>query len=138
MWKKIIITCLLSIFLWMKPANATPNFTEVHIDLGTTKNELKFVPNQLKFARGKNYKLILDNPSNIKHYFTSKDFADAIWTAKVNAGNVEIKGAIHELELKPNAHAEWVFVPMKPGKYYLHCTISGHTESGMTGEIIVE
>ncbi len=62
-----------------------------------------------KVERSK-YKLILDNPSPTKHYFTAKDFADASWTQKVEAGKVEIKGAIHELELKPNAQAEWVIV----------------------------
>ena len=52
---------------------------------------------------------MLKNPSSQKHYFTAKNFADASWTQKVEAGNVEIKGAIHELELKPGAMAEWVF-----------------------------
>ena len=51
---------------------------------------------------GKCYQLWLTNPSQLKHYFTAKDFADNIWTQKVEAGKVEIKGAIHELELKSN------------------------------------
>jgi uncharacterized cupredoxin-like copper-binding protein len=80
---------------------------------------------------------VLTNPSPQKHYFTSKDFADAIWTQKVEAGNVEIKGVIHELELKPGAKAEWVFVPLKSGTYNLRCTIPGHTEAGMTGKITI-
>jgi uncharacterized cupredoxin-like copper-binding protein len=50
---------------------------------------------------------------------------------------VEIKGAIHELELKPNAQAEWVIVPLKTGKYQLICTIPGHAEAGMVGEIAI-
>jgi plastocyanin len=62
---------------------------------------------------------------------------DVSWTQKVQAGKVEIKGAIHELELKPGGDAEWVFVPMKPGKYSLRCPIPGHTEAGMTGEIVI-
>lgn len=45
--------------------------------------------------------------------------------------------ARHELELKPNAEAEWVFVPIKAGTYFLHCTIPGHTEAGMTGTITI-
>ncbi len=107
------------------------------MSLGSAANELKFFPNQLEFVAGKRYKLVLDNPSPQKHYFTAKDFADAIWTQKVEAGKVEIKGAIHELELKPGAVAEWVFVPEKPGTYSLRCPIPGHTEAGMTGTIKV-
>jgi uncharacterized cupredoxin-like copper-binding protein len=111
--------------------------TEITVSLGNAAGELKFEPNHLEFQSGKRYNLRLNNPSPVKHYFTSKDFADAIWTQKVEAGNVEIKGAIHELELKPGAEAEWVFVPLKPGKYGLRCTIAGHTEAGMIGEIVV-
>lgn len=124
------------------PAAAAGDFlrlpvAEVKVSLGSPTNELKFFPNQLEFVAGKRYKLVLDNPSSLKHYFTSKDFADAIWTQKVEAGKVEIKGAIRELELKPGAVAEWVFVPIKPGIYSLCCPIPGHTEAGMTGTIAV-
>ena len=121
----------------LEGAIARLNATEVRVSLGSSAGELKFFPDTLEFVAGKTYKLILDNPSPQKHYFTSKDFADASWTRKVEAGNVEVKGAVHELELKPTAVAEWVFVPMKPGTYYLHCTIAGHTEAGMTGEITI-
>jgi uncharacterized cupredoxin-like copper-binding protein len=110
---------------------------EVRVSLGNAANELKFVPDRLEFQSGKRYKLVLSNPSKLKHYFTAKDFADGIWTQKVEAGKVEIKGAIHELELKPGAVAEWVFVPIKSGEYRLRCPIAGHTEAGMTGTIVV-
>jgi uncharacterized cupredoxin-like copper-binding protein len=118
-------------------AVAAPQVTEVKVSLGNSANELKFFPSNLQFVAGQPYKLLLDNPSPQKHYFTAKDFADSGWTQKVEAGKVEIKGAIHELELKPGGEAEWVFVPMKPGKYSLRCPISGHTEAGMTGVITV-
>lgn len=111
---------------------------EIMVSLGNAGNELKFEPNHLEFLAGKRYNLKLNNPSSQKHYFTAKDFADAIWTQKVEAGNVEIKGNIHELELKPGAEAEWVFVPLKLGKYALRCTIAGHTEAGMKGEIVIK
>lgn len=111
--------------------------TEITVSLGNANKELKFEPNQLNFQVGKRYKLLLNNPSQLKHYFTAKDFADAIWTQKVEAGKVEIKGNIRELELKPNAVAEWVFVTLKPGKYGLKCTIPGHTEAGMIGTITI-
>lgn len=111
--------------------------TEITVSLGNSANELKFEPNNLQLTAGKRYLLRLNNPSQLKHYFTAKDFADGIWTQKVEAGKVEIKGAIHELELKPGAEAEWVFVALKPGKYSLRCPIAGHTEAGMTGEIVI-
>jgi uncharacterized cupredoxin-like copper-binding protein len=111
--------------------------TDVNVSLGNTAEELRFVPDRLEFQAGKRYKLSLTNPSHQKHYFTAKDFADGIWTQKIEAGNVEIKGAIHELELKPGAKADWIFVPIKPGDYELRCPIAGHTEAGMKGTIAV-
>lgn len=110
---------------------------EIPIHLGTEAGELKFVPDRLQFTAGQRYKLILDNPSPQKHYFTAKDFADGIWSQKVDAGNVEIKGAIHELELRPGAIAQWVFVPLRTGTYELRCSIPGHAEAGMRGTIAI-
>ncbi|MBD1876790.1 cupredoxin domain-containing protein [Nodosilinea sp. FACHB-131] len=114
---------------------APPSTVTIH--LGTPAGNLRFEPDQLTFTAGQRYRLVLDNPSPEKHYFTAKDFADGLWTQKVQAGNVEVKGAIHELELKPGAIAEWVFVPERPGTYELHCAIAGHAEAGMVGQLKV-
>ncbi|WP_333359770.1 plastocyanin/azurin family copper-binding protein [Microcoleus sp. herbarium14] len=134
-----LIFCLGTILMPTTIANAgdfsRQPLTEITVSLGNEAGELKFFPNLLEFESGKRYKLVLKNPSSHKHYFTSKNFADANWTQKVEAGNVEIKGGIHELELKPGAVAEWVFVPMKSGTYNLRCTVAGHTEAGMIGKI---
>jgi uncharacterized cupredoxin-like copper-binding protein len=117
-------------------AGAAP--IELKISLGNTANELKFFPDRVQLVAGKKYKLLLSNPSPQKHYFTAREFASSSWTQKVDAGNVEIKGAIQELELRPNTTAAWVLVPIKPGSYQLRCTIPGHTEAGMTGTMTIE
>ncbi|MFM7601258.1 MAG: copper-binding protein [Pseudanabaena sp.] len=111
---------------------------EVKVSLSNTANELKFIPDRFTFESGKRYKLLLNNTSSLKHYFTSKDFADAIWTQNVVAGNVEVKGNIRELELRPNTTAAWTFIPIKSGSYELHCAIAGHTEAGMQGLITIQ
>jgi uncharacterized cupredoxin-like copper-binding protein len=131
------LTLILGLSFVPPAVAATASVTEVKVSLGSAAGELKFFPNTFEFVAGQTYKLLLDNPSPQKHYFTAKDFADASWTRKVDAGNVEVKGAIRELELRPGATAVWMFVPMKPGTYLLRCTIPGHTEAGMTGEITI-
>lgn len=137
----MLLIIMLSYAVWSLPANAVPvtkqTPTEIKVSLGSQSGELKFFPEKIEFVAGQRYELILDNPSPDKHYFTSKDFADASWTQKVEAGKVEVKGAIHEVELKPGGEAEWVLVPLKPGTYELHCSVAGHAEAGMTGNIIV-
>lgn len=134
-----LLGVIFSLWIAIAPAVAVPLVkqpaTEVTVELGSAAGDLKFFPSDLTFEVGKRYKLILKNPSSQKHYFTAKDFADAIWSQKVDAGNVEIKGAIHELELRPVTEAEWVFVALKPGTYNLRCTVAGHAEAGMTGTI---
>lgn len=134
-WTIVII--LVSSLFSMPTALADSQLNEIQVSLGNSSGELKFFPSSIQLEAGKPYKLLLDNPSPVKHYFTSKDFADASWTKKVQAGKVEIKGAIHELELKPGGQAEWVLTPMKSGTYELHCSIRGHAPAGMVGEIIV-
>jgi uncharacterized cupredoxin-like copper-binding protein len=140
-----VLSLLVSVIVWLSGAAATlaapaPSQqppTEVQVLLGNEAGELVFVPDHLAFEAGKRYRLKLFNPSSQKHYFTAKDFADGIWSQKVEAGNVEVKGAIHELELKPAAVAEWLFIPLKPGTYELHCSIPGHAEAGMIGELTI-
>jgi uncharacterized cupredoxin-like copper-binding protein len=148
-WKRVCIVGLcavvvvLSISIPVKPAFAVsmplskqPPIVK-SIDLGGAAGELSFIPNRLTFKAGSRYKLVLQNVSPQKHYFTAKDFADAIWSQKVDAGNVEVKGAIHELELRPGSKADWVFIPLRAGIYSLRCTIPGHAEAGMVGTIEV-
>lgn len=135
--KPFLIACIFTLCLWVLPVSATPTLPQVRVSLGNTQGELKFFPDNLQFIAGQKYQLILDNPSPTKHYFTAKDFADASWTQKVDTGKAEIKGAIHEIELKPGGEAHWVLVAMKPGVYDLRCVIPGHTEAGMVGKISV-
>jgi uncharacterized cupredoxin-like copper-binding protein len=136
LWKFLALTLCIWLFHGsIALARTAP--IEVNVSLGDKAGQLKFFPDTLNFSAGQKYKIILDNPSPTKHYFTAKDFADASWSQKVEAGKVEIKGAIHELELKPGAEAEWVLVPLKSGKYELHCSIAGHAEAGMVGSISI-
>lgn len=107
------------------------------IQLGTPDGQLLFAPNQLTLKNGTLYKLTLSNPSQLKHYFTALAFANAVWTRKVEVAGVEIKGKIQELELKSGATVDWTFVPLQAGSYPLLCTIPGHADAGMIGQILI-
>ena len=122
---------------------------EVTVSLGTEDNQMRFVPDQLTFETGKLYKLILINPSNVKHYFTSKKLASKVYTRKVQVMHdgrrlAEIKGAIQEIEVFPGGRTEWWFVPVATGVFKdLHCHVkddSGttHSEMGMVGTITIK
>lgn len=118
-----------------------PEAIEVRIETGTKDGQLKFIPNKLSFERGKYYKLVIHNPSDDDHYFTSDALATHVFTRKVEVAGkdhktvAEIHGAVYDIELKPGATVEWYFYPMTNGKKLeLYCHKQGHAEQGMTGE----
>ena len=125
---------------------------EVVVELGRPGLHV-FSPNQLRFETGKLYKLVLRNPSQDPHYFTSHEFSQRIFTRKVQVMGerdgkpvtlAEFKGAIREVEVYPGQAAEWWFVPVAAGRITdLHCGIVAadgktHRDHGMVGEIVIE
>jgi len=122
-----------------------PSAIEVKVSVGTEDNQLVFIPNHLEFERGNHYKLVLHNPSNSDHYFTSHQFTTHIYTHKVEvAGSdhktlAEIHGAVHDIEIKPGATVEWYFYPMRNGENMkLYCHKGDHEEHGMVGTITIK
>ncbi len=118
-----------------------PRATEVNIETGTKNGDLMFVPDKLRFERGKYYKLVIHNPSPDDHYFSSDAFGTHIFTRKVEAMDAngktiaEIHGDIHDIELKSGATVEWFFYPMTKGKHLrLYCHKKDHAAKGMVGE----
>ena len=116
-----------------------------NIQLGNKSNALRFYPDNLQFETGKLYKLIISNPSKQKHYFTAEAFSQSIFTRKVQVVSknkitlAEIKGTINEIEVYPGGVTEWWFVPVKTlNESQLHCSIKGHTKSGMAGKITIK
>jgi len=113
--------------------------------LGNKNGALRFFPHTLNLQTGKLYRLILSNPSSVKHYFSSDGMSRAVYTRKVQVNGkngkpiAEIKGPIREIEVYPQGTAEWWFVPVKAGTFNdLKCTIAGHAEAGMVGKVIIK
>lgn len=118
-----------------------PDAIEIRIETGTEDGQLRFVPDKLTFERGKYYKLVIHNPSDVEHYFTSDALATHVFTRKVEVAGkdnktiAEIHGPVNDIELKPGATVEWYFYPMTNGKNLkLYCHKEGHAEQGMNGE----
>ena len=116
----------------------------VHVELGDQENGLRFIPNALSFETGKLYRLVLRNPSPMKHYFSSEGLSRAVFTRKVQVLGpqgeriAEIKGQIREIEVYPQGVAEWWFVPIQSGTFDdLTCTIPGHAAAGMKGTLTI-
>lgn len=125
---------------------------EVRLDLGKDGVETHlYYPSELTFETGKLYRLVIHNPSNSKHYFTSMGMAHKVYTRKVQVMDDlgkgakvigEIKGAINEVEVYPGGTTEWWFVPVATGTVDMNCGIKykdgkTHAENGMDGTITI-
>ena len=118
---------------------------EVTVQLGNPANELRFFPGKIELETGKLYRVVIKNPSPQKHYFSSEKLSQSVFTRKVQINDAqgnpvaEVKGIVREIEIYPNGTAEWWFVAVTTGTFTdLKCTITGHTEGGMVGEIIIK
>jgi uncharacterized cupredoxin-like copper-binding protein len=118
---------------------------ELRVQLSDEKGARRFLPEKVELETGKLYRLILSNPSPEKHYFSSDVFSQAVFTRKVQVNGpdgkamAEIKGYVREIEVFPKASTEWWLIPIKTGRFTdLKCTVEGHTEAGMMGQIIVK
>ena len=152
----LILTIILSTIFLEKETSAKGDLTrlspvEVEVFLKGKKGKLHyFEPSVLKFETGKLYKLEIKNISDSKHYFTSANFVNSIFTRKVQVLKdkkkvAEIKGYIKEVEVFPKNTVEWWFIPLKTGTFKdLFCKVfdkktkKTHKEMGMVGTIIIE
>lgn len=57
--------------------------------------------------------------------------------AVLAAPSMQVKGAIHTIEIRSQASADWVFVPERAGRDELHCSVLAHSEAGMVGAIAI-
>ena len=154
----ILAASIASVALFLTPSAfaggnlAKQKVTEVRLDLGRDGVDThKYYPDTLTFETGKLYKLVIHNPSNSKHYFTSLGLAGKIYTRKVQVMDDlgkgaktigEIKGAIREVEVYPGGTTEWWFVPVATGTVNMRCGIKDkdgltHSEKGMHGKITI-
>lgn len=105
-----------------------------------TMTDFAYQPATLVFRQGAPIKLVIENRGNQKHYFTAEAFFRAIATRKVQSNtDGEIKAPwFSAIEVYPGRSLDLYFIPVVAGSYPLHCTIEGHAELGMTGEIRIE
>ena len=132
------------------PAQAAGDLTKqdpitVTVQLSDDQDSLRFVPAVLTFETGKLYKLEMYNAGHQKHYFSSDRFSGAVFTRKVQVNGTdgkaiaEVKGSVREIEVYPGQKAEWWFVPVKSGTFSdLRCSLAGHAEGGMVGQIVIK
>lgn len=101
--------------------------------------EYGFTPSTLVFRQGVPYKLVIENRGERKHYFTAEEFFRAIATRKLQSIDGEVKAPYFSaIEVYEGRSLDLYFIPVRTGSYGLLCTMEGHADMGMRGEIRIE
>lgn len=122
---------------------------EVVIQLGTASGDLVITPRNLVFEKGKLYRVVLKNPSDVEHRLSVVSVASAVKTlAKPAVDRGEVKGGrnlkfrgpsfgdrVREIEVAPSGTAEWSFIPVREASVDIGCKIDGHAKAGMIAKI---
>lgn len=106
-----------------------------------SSTDLAFNPETLNLNVGTAYKLKIENPAgnSSKHYYTAPEFYQSVVTRKAEDSKAEIKVQYFKaIELLIGGSTELFIVPTVAGTYEVVCTITGHTDAGMHGTIIVQ
>lgn len=105
-----------------------------------TMTDFVFTPANIVFRQGVPYKLVIENKGTQKHYFTAEGFFRAIATRKLQSNSDgEVKAPYFSaIEVYPGRTLDLYFIPVAKGSYHLVCTVEGHAEMGMKGEIRIE
>jgi len=105
-----------------------------------TMTDFAFSPATIVFRQGLPYKLVIENKGDQKHYFTAEGFFRAIATRKLQSNiDGEVKAPYFSaIEVYPGRTLDLYFIPVKKGSYQLICTVAGHADMGMKGDIRIE
>lgn len=122
------------------------NVIDVVIEMGSNDDGMYFAPDNFVLETGQAYRLVLVNVDDIKHEVSLNEMGERIFTRKVEVedddGNlvVEVKGAIHEVEVGPGMTVSWFIVPVQTtgGPVQITCELPGHFEAGMHASVTIE
>ena len=95
--------------------------------VGTVNDDFALTPKTLRFEKGKQYRLLIKNPSRVTHYISAPKFGAAIGS----------RSLMQSVALNQNDQHLWNFVADQEGAYDIRCGIETHAEAGMVGKIIV-
>lgn len=85
-----------------------------------TATEFKFDPSQITVEKGQRVEVAFQNKGGVTHNFTIPDL------------NVKSK------DIAPGQTDRVEFTPDRSGTFKIVCTIPGHEEAGMVGQLIVQ
>jgi uncharacterized cupredoxin-like copper-binding protein len=131
MTKKLFVLGLATLLL----AGCTTGGTAQTVRLET--NGMAFKTTHIEVEAGRPVKLEFVNADSVLH-----DFAVDTIPVKVKEQGHDAHAHAKETDLHVSAAAAKTgtveFTPLEPGTYPFYCTVDGHKEAGMVGELVVK
>lgn len=102
-------------------------------------SEHSYSPSDLVFERNKPYILRLNNIGAVSHDMVGGSFFGgiAIKMAQNRSGRI-VTPVLSSIYVKPKQQMELWFVPVRSGAYSFFCSLDGHREGGMEGDVIIK
>ena len=134
--KKVLAVLLFAAFLSACAGGSTP--TKVTV----TMTEFGFEPKTISVTAGSPVELTLVNEGAVEHDFVVEVIA-VTDVSSSNSGEHHMSNEEHsEYDLHTSTAAgetsTLTFTPTEAGTYQIICSVPGHKDAGMTGELIVK
>ena len=136
MFKKILAVLLFAVFLSACAGGSAPTKATI------TMTEFGFEPNTISVTAGSPVELTLVNEGAIEHDFVI-EVIPVTNISSSNSGDHHMATDEHsEYDLHTSTAAgetsTLTFTPTESGTYQIICSVPGHKDAGMTGELIVK
>ncbi|MBD8071293.1 cupredoxin domain-containing protein [Bacillus sp. PS06] len=111
---------------------------EEEITLHVSESTFSYAPSKIIMKENKPITLILKNRDSIDHAIVIKELPfNNLSESDSHSHDKHNQGEIH-LHTPSNSEGELTFTPLKQGIYTFYCTVPGHSERGMIGQLVVE
>lgn len=138
MMRKILLLSALALLLAACGGNAEAGATAITVKV----SEFAFDPNPITVSSGAPVELTLVNEGAVEHDFVVEVIPVEDVTTEGGMGEHEMSGGHEEPDLHVATAAGGTsvlrFTPTEPGTYQIICSVPGHKEAGMIGELIVK
>lgn len=103
-----------------------------------TANAMAFGSKELTLEKGKTYKLVFNNSDAVEHDFAIDKIPVKITAEGHDGGHGSSKKADLHVHADAGKTESVEFTPTEIGTYNFYCTVVGHKDAGMVGQLVVK